>query len=147
MKKKLFLLIFSFISLFGLLAFRTYLLGNCIDSFNGFFNPEYSFLRIVFAAALAAVLIVIAITVLSDKEFPGSPRRSSKVLAFANVLYGLLILVDSFTYLNSLKSTWDYINFFLFILLAVFMFYYAICLFTFTKVSLLLSLLPLVYFV
>ena len=147
MKKKLFLLIFSLISLFGLLAFRTYLLGNCIDSFNGFFNPEYSFLRIIFAAVLAIVLIVIAITVISDKAFPGSPRRSSKVLAFANAVYGLLILADSFTYLHSLESVWEYINFFLFILLAVFMFYYAICLFTVTKASLLLSLLPLAYFV
>lgn len=147
MKKKLFLLIFSLISLFGLLAFRTYLLGNCIDSFNGFFNPEYSYLRVVFASSLAAVLVVVAIIVFFDKEYPRFPRRSSKGLAVLNILYGVFIIADSCTYLQNFKSIWDYANFCLFILLAFFMIYYAVCLFTCRKVSLLLSLLPLAYFV
>ena len=128
------------------MSFRTYLLGNCIDSFNGFFNPEYSYLRIIFASALAVVLVVVAVIVFSDKKLPLYPRRSSKGLAFLNILYGVFIVADSFTYLQSFQSIWDKINFLLLILIAVFMFYYAICLFTANKVSLLLSLLPLAYF-
>ena len=147
MKKKLFVLIFAVVSLIGLTAFRTSILGNCIDCFNGFFNPGYGYMRIVFAVVLAVVLAVIAVVVFTDKEYPGSPRRSSKVIAVTNLGYALFIVVDSFTLYKKGDSVWGYIHLVLFLLLAAFMVYYAICMFTYKKASVLLSIVPLVYFV
>ncbi len=147
MMKKFFLLVFSFLSLIGLTAWRTYLLGNCIDSFNGFFLAEHSMQRLIFAAVLAVVLIAIAIFVSTDKKMPGSPRRSSKTIAFINLVYAFFILADSLTLINKLETPWEIINLGLLLLLAVFMIYYAICMFTYRKPSSIISILPLIYFV
>lgn len=147
MKRKLFLLIFSIISLTGLVAWRTSLLSDCIDPLNGFFMPEYSILRIIFAIVLIIFVVAVAIIVLPDQKQPCSPRRSSKTLAVLNLVYGIVTLIQVFIFLNHTENKWDIIYLVGLLCLFAFMVYYAVCMFSFTKANPIISLIPVALFI
>ena len=147
MKRKLFLLVFSLVSLVGLLIYRIYLLGNCIESFNGFFKPDCFVHGWILTILLIAFAVLTGIFVYTDKNFPGSHRRSSRVLAVADLLYGLFVIAYAVTKINSLEDVWASLEFLLLLCLGGFMAYHSYCMFKVKKVSAFISVLPLLYFV
>lgn len=147
MKRKLVLLILSVLAMAGLTAWRVYQIGNCIDPFNGFFNAGYEWQRLAFAIAIIIFIIVVAIIAFTDKKFPGSPRRSSRALAFANLIYAAFIVVDSFAIATAVTTFWDVLYYILLYAYAAFMVYYAMCLFRCKKPSPIISIFPMLFFV
>ncbi|MBQ5590661.1 MAG: hypothetical protein IIU65_03170 [Clostridia bacterium] len=147
MKRKLLLLVSSFFVAIGLVFWRTHILGTYVENFNGFFFNEYNLIRAMYAIVLIAIVVFVCIAVFTDKQFPGSPRRSSKTLGLLNLAYCVVLFINAMTLSKFAEETYDYIYILLVFALFGYMIYYAVCLFTFKKVNALISTIPLIVFV
>ena len=147
MLKKIITLSCAVLSAIALSFYRVYMIGNCIDSFNGFLKPESSTQGLIFTIITSVVLLAFVIVLFIDKSYPGSPRRTSRSLAGLNILYSAALIVDCFVSLNTAKEAADVIGICLELCLIGFILYYANCMFTQKKPSVFTSVIPLAYFV
>lgn len=147
MKKKLWLLIFVVLSTIALTIGRTVIVGNYIDPFNGFFNPKFSHIRMIFAVALIAFVALVALFCIKDKGYPVSPRRSSITLGIINLVYAICSIIEVFINLKAERDVYNIIYIGVVSAIAVFMLYYAFCMFTLKYVSPILGIVPLLAFV
>ena len=147
MIRKLILLIFVVLSTIGLTGWRISLLNEGIDSFNGFFKPEFVGQSIAFAVVLVVVIIISSIFAITDKNFPGSPRRSSRSVGILNLSYTMIILLFCLDLVGKVEDAFGIALLVGAIGLASFMIYYAVCMFNFKRVWPILSVLPLLFFV
>lgn len=147
MIRKLILLIFVVLSTIGLTGWRIYLLGEGVEAFNGFFKPEFSNQGFIFALALVGVMLVASVFAVTDKHFPGSPRRTSISVAILNLCYTMMILLHCFDLINKVEDTFGVVLLICAVAFGSFMIYYAMCMFNFKRVFPVFCVLPLLYFV
>ena len=147
MLKKIILLSSAVLAAIALTIYRVHMIGNNIDSFNGFLKPENSMQGLIFTVVTCAVLLAFVVLVFIDKSFPGSPRRTSRLLASLNILYSAALIVDCFVSLNTAKEGIDVFKICLELCFIGFILYYANCMYTQKKPLIYASVIPLAFFV